>query len=35
MDKEHNAFSDEVLIEIVHSIRDIIVKLIDCAFSQE
>ena len=32
MEDKHSALSDEVLIEIVHSIKDIIVQLIDRAF---
>ncbi len=33
MDEKHNGgLSDEVVIEIVHSIKDIIVELIDRAF---
>ncbi len=32
MEDKRNALSDEVLIEIVHSIKDIIFQLIDRAF---
>ncbi len=32
MEDKHAALSDEVLIEIVHCIKDIIVRLIDHAF---
>ncbi len=35
MEDKHSAISDEVLIEIVHSIKDIIVQLIDRAFPRE
>lgn len=35
MEDKHSAISDEVLIEIVHSIKDIIVQLIDQAFPRE
>lgn len=34
MEGRHTAFSDEVMIEIVHSIKDILIQLISCAFSQ-
>ena len=33
--KERTRLSDDVLIEIVHSIKDIIVELIDRAFPRE
>ena len=32
MEDRHSALSDEVLVEIVHAIKDIIVQLIDRAF---
>lgn len=32
MDEKQSSLSDEVIIEIVHSIRDIVVELIDRAF---
>lgn len=32
MEDKHTALSDEVLIEIVHCIKDIVVRLIDHAF---
>lgn len=35
MEDKHSTISDEVLIEIVHSIKDIIVQLIDRAFPRE
>ena len=35
MENKHTGLSDTVLIEIVHSIKDIIVELINCAFPRE
>ena len=35
MEDKHSTINDEVLIEIVHSIKDIIVQLIDRAFPRE
>ncbi len=35
MDEKQSNLSDEVIIEIVHSIRDIVVELIDRAFPKK
>lgn len=35
MDEKQSNLSDEVIIEIVHSIKDIVVELIDRAFPQK
>lgn len=35
MNEKQSSLSDEVIIEIVHSIKDIIVKLIDGTFPKK
>ena len=35
MDEKQSSLSDAVIIEIVHSIRDIVVELIDRAFPKK
>ena len=35
MENKANGISDDVLIEIIHSIKDIIVELIDRAFPKQ
>ena len=34
MHENRNGLSNEVLIEIIHSIKDMLVELINCAFPQ-
>lgn len=34
MEEKHSVLSDEVLVEIVHSIKEILIRLIDQAFPQ-
>ena len=35
MDEKQSSLSDEVIIEIVHSIKDIVIELIDRAFPKK
>ena len=35
MDEKQSSLSDEVIIEIVHSIKDIVIELIDKAFPKK
>ncbi len=35
MTERRNGLSDEVIIEIIHGIKDILIKLIDCAFQEK
>jgi len=35
MTERRNGLSDEVIIEIVHGIKDVLIKLIDCAFQEK
>lgn len=34
-EKNRTGLSDEVIIEIVHGIKDVLVELINCAFPRE
>ena len=35
MNENRTGLSDEVIIEIVHGIKDVLVELINCAFPRE
>ena len=35
MNENRTGLSDEVLIEIIHGIKDVLVELINCAFPRE
>lgn len=35
MTERRNGLSDAVIIEIIHGIKDILIRLIDCAFQEK